>query len=106
MKRAGLAASIFIGMLMFPIGYIAAQEKAESTGSKFAALYVKAADNPKQTQEAIALFMERYEKQHTAAQGALQDVQVSSEASYHAQMLQVAQNRRIIELLETIAAKK
>lgn len=72
---------------------------------KLADSYLVAACYSKSTQYMISNQLENFESAKVQAKSAAQASQVASEASLKLQAYQVAQNQRIIQLLETLVSK-
>ena len=80
--------------------------KYSNSSTEIAELYKRAAGNNDLTKAAMTATARQYYGAKLSTQSAVQVAQIADEASVRLQLLQTAQNQRIIGLLEKIAAKK
>jgi nitrogen-specific signal transduction histidine kinase len=81
------------------------KDKADAA-NKLTELYSQIARNPIASRHLVSSMLRDYTSVREGARGAAQVSQVADEAGIKFQMLVIAQNQRIIELLEQIARKR
>jgi hypothetical protein len=87
---------------------LAPEENKDKSGAtrKVAEVYARIAQRPTASQLLLSTILSDYSSDRYRAQSAMQVSQTADEASVKLQMLMIAQNQRIIELLEQIARKR
>jgi len=80
--------------------------KGRNPAAEMSDLYAQAAKNPELTRKLVSLALNSYSELKEGARSAAQVSQAADESSVKMQLIVIAQNQRIIELLEQLVKKK